>query len=169
MRLLGYQKGVLPEKLASGTKGLLFYVNLSGPDTRMQQVMEKRMFNNFLASLRTTPATPVPETQRRYPRRGNDRCVVVIHGQTFPVENWSFGGVLLAADERLFGTKQDIEITLKFKLRNTIIDVTVHGHVVRKVTGRVAIEFEPLNKTIRRTFQQVLDDAVASEFATSQA
>jgi hypothetical protein len=32
----------------------------------------------------------------------------------------------------------------------------------------VAIRFEPLEKAIRRSFQQVVDDAVASEFAHSQ-
>lgn len=127
------------------------------------------MFNNFLASLRTTPVIESPETQRRFPRRVADRCVAVVHGQTFPVQNWSFGGVLLAVDERLFGANQDIETTLKFKLRNTIVDVNVRGRVIRKTTGQVAIAFEPLGKTIRRTFQQVIDDAVASEFATSQA
>lgn len=126
------------------------------------------MFSNFLASLRATTSNDAAETQRRYPRRGNDRCVVVIHGQTFPVENWSFGGVLLAADERLFGTAQDIDITLKFKLRNTILDVSHRGRVIRKTNGKVAVEFESVDKTIRRAFQQVLDDANASEFATSQ-
>jgi hypothetical protein len=126
------------------------------------------MFSSFLASLRATTSNDSTETQRRHPRRGNDRCVVVIHGQTFPVENWSFGGVLLGADERLFGTTQDIGITLKFKLRNTILDVPHRGRVIRKTNGKVAIEFEALDKTIRRAFQQVLDDANASDFATSQ-
>jgi hypothetical protein len=126
------------------------------------------MFSSFLASLRATTSNDSSETQRRHPRRGNDRCVVVIHGQTFPVENWSFGGVLLGADERLFGTTQDIDITLKFKLHNAILDVPHRGRVVRKTNGKVAIEFEALDKTIRRAFQQVLDDANASEFASSQ-
>ncbi|MBI2233981.1 MAG: PilZ domain-containing protein [Micavibrio aeruginosavorus] len=127
------------------------------------------MFSNFLAGLRSVTSNDTDETRRRSPRRGSDRCVAMVYGQTFPVENWSFGGVLLAADERLFGTGQDIDITLKFKLRNTIIDVSHRGHVVRKNNAKVAIEFEPLEKTIRRGFQQVIDDAVASEFATSQA
>jgi hypothetical protein len=126
------------------------------------------MFSSFLAGLRGTTSNDVNETRRSSPRRNADRCVAVICGQTFPVENWSFGGVLLGADERLFGSGQDIEIGLKFKLRNTIVDVAHRGRVVRKVSGKVAIRFEPLEKTIRRAFQQVIDDAVASEFATSQ-
>jgi hypothetical protein len=126
------------------------------------------MLSTFLAALRAHTSNDYPETQRRHPRRVNDRCVVVIHGRAFPVENWSFGGLLLSADDRLFGLNQSIDLTLKFKLRNTIIDIDHRATIVRKSPGRVALEFEPLNKTVRRAFQQVVDDAVASEFATSQ-
>lgn len=126
------------------------------------------MFSTFLAGLRSGISNDAPETNRRYPRRINDRCVVVVCGHTFPVENWSFGGVLLNGDERLFGIHQDIDVVLKFKLRNTIIDIPHRGYVIRKNNGKIAIEFEPLSKTISRSFQQVIDDAVASEFATSQ-
>lgn len=126
------------------------------------------MFSTFLSSLRAGASNDVASTQRRHPRRTNDRCVIVIHGHTFPIENWSFGGVLLNGDERLFGIHQTIDIVLKFKLSNTIIDVPHKGYVIRKANGKVAIEFEPLTKTISRSFQQVIDDAVASEFATSQ-
>lgn len=126
------------------------------------------MFSTFLAGLRANTSNDASETQRRYPRRANDRCVVVIHGQTFPVENWSFGGVLLSADDRLFGINQTIDVALKFKLRNTIIDVGHRANIIRKANGKVALEFEPLSKSILRGFQQVIDDAVASEFATSQ-
>jgi hypothetical protein len=89
-------------------------------------------------------------------------------GTTFPVENWSPGGVLIYADERLFGVNKDIELTLKFKLRNSIVDVRHKGHIIRKGNGKVAIEFEPLTKMIRNAFQQVIDDHVAREFARSQ-
>jgi hypothetical protein len=126
------------------------------------------MLSTFLAALRAHTSNDYPETQRRHPRRDSDRCVAVIHGQAFPVENWSFGGLLLGADERLFSPNQTIDITMKFKLRNTIIDVNHRAKILRKVPGKVALEFEPLGKTISRAFQQVLDDAVASEFATSQ-
>lgn len=126
------------------------------------------MFSTFLAGLRANTSNDASETQRRYPRRANDRCVIVVHGQIFPVENWSFGGVQLNADERLFGMGQTIDLTLKFKLRNTIVDVAHRANVVRKSNGKVALEFEPLSKTIQRGFQQVIDDAVASEFAISQ-
>lgn len=129
---------------------------------------EYEMFGNFLNALKAHTSNDIPETQRRHPRRANDRCVVVVQGQTFPVENWSFGGVLLNADERLFGLHQSVNVILKFKLRNTIIDIEHRAAIVRKTSGRIALQFEPLTKNIRRSFQQVVDDAVASEFATSQ-
>lgn len=126
------------------------------------------MLQNFLSSLRANAGNDTEQTRRRNPRRASDRCVVVVHGQTFPVQNWSAGGVLLQADERLFGAAQHIEFTLKFKLRNTIIDITHYANVVRKNRGSVALEFEPLTQTIRRMFQQVIDDSAAREFANSQ-
>jgi hypothetical protein len=127
------------------------------------------MFDTFLAGLRSITSNDATQTRRKTPRRANDRCVAVVNGQTFPVENWSFGGILLVADGRLFGTGSDIEIALKFKLHNTIIDVTQRGRVIRKANEKIAIEFESLGQTIRRSFQQVIDDSVASEFAMSQS
>lgn len=130
------------------------------------------MLNSILSTLRSSASNDKgkdPATRRRHPRREVDRCVSVIYGQTFPVENWSFGGVRITADERMFGTRQDIEMVLKFKLRNTILDVNVRGRVLRKSQGKVVIEFEPLTQTIHRHFQQVVDDYVAGEFASSQA
>ena len=126
------------------------------------------MFDTFLASLRSITSNDASETRRRTPRRGSDRCVAVIRGQTLPVENWSFGGALIAADGRLFGTGSEIDIVLKFKLRNTIIDVTQRCRIIRKTSEKIAVEFETPGQTIRRVFQQVIDDAVASEFAGSQ-
>ncbi len=127
------------------------------------------MLQTLISSLKAGTSNDRSETHRRHPRRDVDRCVAVIHGQTFPVENWSLGGVLLHADERLFGREQDIELAIKFKLRNTILDISHRGQVVRKSPGKVAIQFEPLSQTINRQFQQVIDDYVARQFATSQA
>ena len=126
------------------------------------------MLNTLLSSLKNSTSNDSVTTKRRHPRRVSDRCVVVIYGQTFPIENWSAGGLLLDADDRMFGTNQHIEFTLKFKLRNTIIDINHVGNVIRKGHGKVAIEFEPLTQTIRRMFQQVIDDHAAREFADSQ-
>jgi hypothetical protein len=127
------------------------------------------MLQNLISSLKSNASNDPHTSRRSHPRRAIDRCVAVIHGRTFPVQNWSLGGILLTADERLFGQDQEIEITIKFKLRNNIMDVTHKGTVVRKHNGKVAIKFTALNQTISRKFQQVIDDHVAQEFAHSQA
>jgi hypothetical protein len=127
------------------------------------------MLQNFLSSFLSGKASnDINLTRRSYPRREADRCICTVQGQTLPVENWSFGGVLLSADERLFGLDQNVAVTIKFRLRNAIKEVSIHGRVLRKSQGRVAVQFEPLTQTIRRNFQQVIDDQVAREFANSQ-
>jgi len=127
------------------------------------------MIQSLLSSLKFGASNDAESvTNRNHLRRTVDRCVAVVHGRTFPVENWGLGGVLISADDRLFGKGQDVEMTVKFRLRNTILDITHKGHVVRKSAGRVAVQFEPLNQFISRQFQQVIDDAVAAEFANSQ-
>ncbi|MBU0800766.1 MAG: PilZ domain-containing protein [Alphaproteobacteria bacterium] len=127
------------------------------------------MLHNLLASLRAQTSNDKTESRRRHPRRECDQCVAVIHGQTFPVQDWSPGGVQITGDERLFSIGRDLDMVLKFKLRNHIVDVPVKGQIVRKGSARVAVCFEPLTQAIRRNFQQVVDDYVAREFANSQA
>ena len=78
-------------------------------------------------------------------------------------------GLLITGDDRLFAVGQDVEFTLKFKLRNTILNIQHRGHIVRKTPLKVALEFEPVTQTIQRHFQQVIDDSLAREFASSQA
>lgn len=126
------------------------------------------MLANLINTMVTSVSNDKEATRRRHPRRNVDRCVAVVCGQTFPVEDWSLGGVQLRGDERLFGQSQDLDVTMKFRLRSTIIDVDVKGKVVRRTRGSVAIQFEPLAHMIRRAFHQVIDDAVAAEFANSQ-
>lgn len=126
------------------------------------------MLHTLLASLRAQTSNDIPQTRRRHQRRECDQCVAIIHGQTFPVQDWSPGGIQITGDERLFSVGRDIEMTLKFKLRNTILDIPVRAQIVRKGTARIAMCFEPLTTAIRRNFQLVVDDYVAGEFASSQ-
>lgn len=125
------------------------------------------MFKSLFSTLRSNPVE-MPASRRRHLRRASDRCVAVVSGTTYPIENWSLGGVLLSGDERFFAVGQDMMLTLKFKLRNTIINLEHAGRVIRKTGGRIAVEFVPLSEAIRRGFQQVIDDSVASEFVNSQ-
>lgn len=127
------------------------------------------MLQALLSRLRASGSNDAEISRRKDVRRKSDRCVAVICDQAFPVEDWSPGGLLIAADERLFSLGRDMDLTVKFKLRNTILEVNHRGRVARKTSQKVAFEFEPLPQTIRRAFQQVIDDQVAREFANSQA
>ena len=126
------------------------------------------MFKALFTNMRDQASNDKIETKRQHPRRVNDRCVIEICGQTFPIVNWSYGGVLISVDDRLFGLDQDIDFTLKFKLRSAIIGINHRGHIVRKQNSKVAVQFEPLTQTISRNFQKVVDDSAALEFANSQ-
>ena len=106
--------------------------------------------------------------RRRHERRAADKCIAILAGKPVPVENWSVGGVLMDGDDRLFSVGQTVEVTLKFKLRNVILDVTHHGRVVRKASQKIAVAFGPIGLGTRRAFQHVIDDAVAAAFADSQ-
>ncbi|MEZ5814983.1 MAG: PilZ domain-containing protein [Alphaproteobacteria bacterium] len=126
------------------------------------------MFARLFSSLKADNSNEPSAARRKYSRRDCDRCVSVINGKTYPVENWSLGGVLLSADEREFSEQDEMNITLKFKLRDNIIDVPHAARVIRKGRNKIAFEFRPLTQQIRSNFQNVVDDYVASQFAASQ-
>ena len=106
--------------------------------------------------------------RRRHERREADKCIAILAGKPVPVENWSVGGVLMDGDDRLFSIGQTVEVTLKFKMRNAILDITHTGRVVRKASQKIAVAFGPIGLNTRRAFQHVIDDAVAAAFADSQ-
>ncbi len=106
--------------------------------------------------------------KRQYSRRANDRCVSIIDGQMHPVENWSDGGLLVTADERLFAIGQSCKFTLKFKLRDEIMEVDHKAKVVRKTPNKIALQFLPLTKKVQASFRKIVDDYVAQQFAESQ-
>ncbi|MFA5592588.1 MAG: PilZ domain-containing protein [Micavibrio sp.] len=114
------------------------------------------------------PVNDTVDSRRRSPRRAADNCVSFINGKAYPVHNWSDGGMLVHADERLFAPNAPVDITLKFRLSGRIVDVPHHGKVIRKMRDRLAIQFEPLTRDVSRKFQEVIDDYVTREFAESQ-
>lgn len=107
-------------------------------------------------------------SKRKHPRRHEDSCVVIVNGQMHPVENWSNCGLLMTADDRLYGKGQSCKFTMKFKLRDEIIEIDHQAKIARKASNKVALEFLPLSKNVQRGFQQVVDDFVAQNFADSQ-
>lgn len=129
--------------------------------SRLFSRLEERASNDGLAS-------PM-ESRRKDPRRENDRCVIDIDGQIFPVDNWSYGGILLHADERMFTEGENIDFTLKFKLSDAVMALDHHGFVLRKQPGKTVIKFDKPTPGLMRSFQQIVDDTAAQEFANSQA
>lgn len=110
---------------------------------------------------------PPQQHRRIFPRRANDLCVSVIDGKLFPVENWSMGGMLLAGDSRLFGVNQTIDITLKFRLREEILDIGQKARIIRKSEDRFALEFANMNDIIKTKLQQVIDDQMMREMTSA--
>ncbi len=127
------------------------------------------MFGKFSASEKSDTDQSDKASKRQYARRSGDHCVSVINGKIYPVENWSMGGFLISADDRLFGVEQEISVVMKFKLRDEILDVNHKAHVVRKSQHRVGLQFAPMPKKVKDGFKQVVDDFVAQSFVNSQA
>jgi hypothetical protein len=126
------------------------------------------MFANLFSSLRAENNNEEFAVRRKFSRRGADHCISVINGQPYPVENWSLGGLLIQADERIFSVNDELSITMKFKLSQKIVDIPHKARVVRKARNKIAFEFKPLTRAIQNNFQSVIDDYVASQFAASQ-
>lgn len=108
-------------------------------------------------------------TRRAYPRRVTDKCIGIVNGQAMPVLDWSPGGLRVFGDARPYNLGQEIDVTLKFHMDNTLVDVQHKAQVVRKSAEVFAVQFAPLTSEIRKTFQHVIDSFNAEEFANSQA
>lgn len=130
------------------------------------------MLNFIMAVLNMdeTQSTADTATARRlYERRATDTCVSQIGDAVYPVENWSQGGVLLSGDNKFLGQHEVYDMTMRFKLRDRVINITQKARVVRRAGMKTALQFLPLTREIRNAFQTVIDDMVTSQFATSQA
>mgnify|MGYP005653354317 CR=1 FL=1 len=127
------------------------------------------MFGNLFASLKADNNNEPENVKREFSRRDQDHCIVMIDGQAFPVQNWSMGGTLIHADERMFGVDDEFGVTMKFKVGEDVRDITQLARVVRKSRGKIAFQFAPLNGKSRTDFQHVLNDCISSQFADSQS
>ena len=119
------------------------------------------MFAKILRKMQRSISNDETGNKRVHPRRRMDNCVGVVNGKTFPVEDWSVGGVLLQGDDRLFGMNDTADITLKFRLKGDIMTVTHTGTIIRKTKDKFAIQFAPLTRDISNRFQQVISDYAA--------
>jgi hypothetical protein len=109
------------------------------------------------------------QARRQHERRAIDTCVTEIEDRVYPVENWSHGGVLISGDSRYIGNDNVYDVTLRFKLRDRVLNVKQPARVVRQAGHKTAFQFMPLAEGTHKAFQQVIDDMVAGQFANSQA
>lgn len=108
-------------------------------------------------------------SRRFYPRRSCDQCVGFINGKAHPILDWSPGGLRVFADARPVAVGEEMDVEMKFHLREQLVNVQHKAKVVRKSNDSVSFQFLPLPSDIRKTFQNVIDDFNAREFAGSQA
>lgn len=134
----------------------------------METKMKSNMFKKHVSTQDRDEDAALAHVNRQTPRRSDDRCVGVVNGQMHPVENWSNGGMLIIADERLFSIGQECVFTLKFKLRDDIMEVDHKATVIRKAPGKIALQFKQIPQPVQTSFQKVVDDYVAQRFVESQ-
>lgn len=126
------------------------------------------MIGKFIGTLIGENAKTPVKSKREHARRAGDQCVSIVNGKMYPIQNWSTGGVLIAGDERMFGVADEHDITLKFKLRDEVLDISHKAKIVRKGYGNIALQFAPLTQAVQSGFQKVMDDVLAQNFSESQ-
>ena len=126
------------------------------------------MFGDLFKTLKAENNNADYNHNRRHERRDRDQCAATVNGQLFPIQNWSMGGALIGADERLFNLQEDVDVTLKFRLGQRVKEISVPAHVARVSRGRVALQFEGLNNSSKRKFQDIISDCITDQFAESQ-
>jgi hypothetical protein len=97
--------------------------------------------------------------RRRFQRRSTDTCMINVEGHPYPVKDWSLSGVLFEADSRLFSEGQHIPMVLRFKLGQSVADVKIMGHVVRKNGHFIATQFDQLSSEAQQTLHRVIDES----------
>jgi len=126
------------------------------------------MLKDILKTLKFEVSNDDQDTRRNFERRQVDKCIAIMDNLSYPVENWSKGGVSLIGDNRQFSVGDFKDITLRFKLSDHIIDVVHKGHILRKGQDKFVLQLTPLTQNIDRKFNHIVDDYVAQEFAQSQ-
>lgn len=126
------------------------------------------MFGRLFSNLQPDNHNKSVTSRRRYARRSCDQCVTIINEKTYPVDNWSMGGLLMYGDGRIFAVNDEIDVTLRFKLQDRVLDIPNKARVVRKHDDKVAFQFTALPKKIKDSLQSVVDDYASARFAEGQ-
>lgn len=130
---------------------------------KLFSVMKKNAGNDIAPP--PTQAEQPGYSKRKYTRRNCDTCVSNINGQSFPVVDWSLGGLQVAADSRMFNISDTVDVTLKFKLSDSVISIPHKAEVVRKTSENIGLKFRPLTRAIHDDLQHVVDDYRTSRMA----
>ena len=134
-----------------------------------QQRQDVIMWKKIISSFDNKSNDNENQTRRRFPRRALDTCAISIGGTTYPIKDWSKTGALFAADGRTFEENSQIPATMKFRMNDTVMEVTVSARIIRSHASGVAIEFLNIDQDTRKAFNRVIDHALASGFTESQA
>tara|TARA_B100000745_G_scaffold295296_1_gene239230 strand:+ start:227 stop:589 length:363 start_codon:yes stop_codon:yes gene_type:complete len=102
-----------------------------------------------------------PSRRRRYVRRDQDVCVLEINGQTYPVKDWSMGGALIETYDKTTNIGDTVDFTIKFKLKDRVLEVPHSAQIVRKNKNYTALRFEALPGETRAVFDDIVKDAIA--------
>lgn len=127
--------------------------------------MYEKIFQSFLSAGNDNAAP----TRRRFARRANDICVLMVGENTYPIHDWSQCGVLFEADGRQFEAGTDMAATLKFRDNDTVTDIPLTATVIRAGKNRVACEFKNLNKFVEDTFNRIIENATSAALSTEFA
>ena len=126
------------------------------------------MIKKWIENLTFTASNDDQDMRRKHMRRESDTTVAQVNGKTYPVDNWSEGGILICADDKEFSIQDPIHMKLKFKLSDRMIEIEQFGTVLRKNFGRIAVQFSELSDVSSVQFKNVISDAVTQEFAATQ-
>lgn len=108
-------------------------------------------------------------TKRRFERRkGNEKSMIEVNGKQFSLTDWSEGGAFFEGSDVPLALGQELNFTLKFKMRHGIVAVRHKGRVVRSAMKGAAVQFDPLTRDIKRQFDRVVDGLISENFMASQ-
>lgn len=96
------------------------------------------------------------KNRRQHERMTEGCCVAVLDGRMVPVENWSLGGMLVQADDRLYKKGQNVELMLRFYTGTRIVNIPAGAIVARKVPSRLGLQFKDLSDHAYTQIKNVL-------------
>ena len=133
----------------------------------MKHLIEKMLGVLGLADDETTQTA---STRRRHHRQPGQGSVVIVGEKSFPLEDWSQGGVLIGANNGAnLAIGDTFDFTLRFKLLHDTVSINHKGRVVRTSRQGIAAEFAPLTAAVKRELGRVMDGFYSQSFSESQA